>query len=337
MDRRSLIAGVFDGRRQQRVPRAVFGGGLWALAQSGLLPGELAADPGRFADALSTLYDGLDSDIVFVGSGLNSLPAESIGGSLRFAGPAAPLLERPLIRCAADLSRVEALDRVDSAATSALVRVVEGVRANLPDRFLCATSWGPFTWGVVLCDQALLREKLLADPPFIGAVAALGARLAAAYFDLLIERGLIDGVSIPEGAVTLIPDAVYREHVLPRQRELLERVHGRGVRSILHMCGQIARQLPLYRGAGAGCISIDCSVGLGEAYHLYRDSTVTAGNLDAVGLLARSDEAAVRRGVGRCLGEVDACSRYILMPSCDLPVETPRRNVAAFLAAADEV
>ena len=328
---------MFDGRPQERLPRAIFGGGLWAFAQTGLLPAELADDPGRFVNALSTLYDGLDTDLIFVGSGLNSFPAETIGGTLRFDGPSAPLLKHPLIRSTADLVRAEAAEPLDSPSTAALVQVVEGLRANFPDRVLCATSWGPFTWGMILCDPDLLREKLAADPPFVGAIAALGARLSIAYFDQLIDRGLIDGVSVPDGAVTFLPDEAYRDLVLPRQRELFDHVRGRGVRSILHMCGRIRRQLPLYSGAGADCISVDCSVGVGEAYGLYRESTVTAGNVDAVAVLARGDEAAVRRGVAACVGQVgDPRLRYILMPSCDLPVETPLRNVTAFLAAADE-
>lgn len=337
MNRRSLIAGVFDGQPQERLPRAIFGGGLWAFGQAGLLPGELADDPGRFVDALCALYDGLDTDMIFVGSGLNSFPAQAIGGALRFEGGTAPLLARPLIRSTADLSRVEALDLLRSPSTAALVRVVEGVRANLPERFICATSWGPFTWGMILCDPDLLRQSLTADPPFVAAVAALGMRLTAAYFDELIDRGLIDGVSVPDGAVTLIPDAAYRELVLPRQRELFDHVRGRGVRTILHMCGRIAPQLSLYLGSGAECLSVDCTFGVGEVYDLCRGSIVTAGNVDAVAVLARGDEAAVRRAVASCVRQVgDPRLRYILMPSCDLPVDTPRRNVAAFLAAADE-
>jgi uroporphyrinogen decarboxylase len=256
---------------------------------------------------------------------------------LRFAGPAAPLLERPLVASAADLARAKAIDPARSRSTAALVRMVEGLRASLPGRFLCATSWGPFTWGMILCDPALLREKLVTDPPFVGAVAALGARLAAAYFDVLIDRGLIDGAAVPDGATTLIPDAAYLELVQPRQRELFAHLRRRGVRTILHQCGRIAGQLPLYAGAGADCVSVDCTVAVGTAYGLWRGTLVTAGNVDAVGVLARGDEAAIRGAVEACVRQVgDPRRRYILMPSCDLPVETPRRNVTAFLAAADE-
>jgi uroporphyrinogen decarboxylase len=337
VDRRSLIAAVFDGRPQQRLPRAIYGGGLWACAQAGLAPGALADDPARFVTALAAFYDGLDTDIVFVGSGFNTLPAESIGGVLRFAGPAAPLLERPLVASTADLARAETIDLTRSRSTAALIRVAEGLRASLPGRFLCATAWGPFTWGMILCDPALLREKLATDPPFVGAVAALGARLSTAYFDLLIDGGLIDGVAVPDGATTLIPDAAYLELVQPRQRELFAHLRRRGMRTILHQCGRIADQLPLYTGAGADCISVDCTIGVGAAYELWRGTLVTAGNVDAVAVLAKGDEATVRGAVAACVRQVgDPQRRYILMPSCDLPVETPRRNVAAFLAAADE-
>lgn len=337
LDRRRFINEVFDGKPHERLPRAIFGGGLWAYAQAGFLPERIGREPGRCAEALSDLYAGLDTDILFLGSGLNTFPAEAIGGTLRFEGPCAPLLARPLIGSHADLRRLGRIDLSGSPHVAALARVVAAVRQALPDRFLCATSWGPFTWAMVLCEDALLREKLATDRPFVAAVAELGMRISLAFFELLIDRALIDGISVPDGAVTLIPDDDYRDLVLPRQRELFDRVRALGPRSVLHMCGRIGPQLPLYRLAGAECISVDCSVALGDAYRLFGDAIVTAGNVDAVGVLERGDEAAVRAAVASCVGQVtDRRRRFILMPSCDLPVSTPRRNVEAFLGCADE-
>lgn len=336
MNARALIHHALDGGRNERLPRALFGGGLWAYAQAGLLPEALGRDHRLFADALSGLYRDLGTDILFLGSGLNSFPAESVGGILRFSGPEAPLLARPLIGSAADLRRAGTVDLQRSPRVAALARMIEEVRANLPERFICATTWGPFTWAMILCDHDLLREKLRVDRPFVTAVADLGVRLSASWFDLLAGRGLVDGVLVPDGAATLISPEDYRELVLPPQRELFARARARSLRTILHMCGQTRPQLPLYLGAGAECISVDGHVAAGEAYELYHATTVTAGNVEAVEVIAAGEMDTIRAAVAACVGQIaDPGLRYILMPSCDLPVGTPRRNVEAFLDAAD--
>lgn len=336
MDRRKFIKRVLQGERSDRLPRALFGGGRWAYRQTGLKIENLKDNPVFFAETLAELFGELDTDIVFPGSGLNTFPAEAIGGVLAFSEAQAPLLSFPLIEKSEDARSLEKVDLSHAPYTQGLIEMIARLRACLPDRFLCVTSWGPFTWAMILCDWNLLREKTTSDRTFISDVCELGIRLSWAFFEQLIERRLIDGVSIPEGAVTLIPIDLYRDVVLPCERKLFEKVKAHGLGCFLHQCGDIRSQLAFYPKTGADCISIDASVSLGEAYKLFGERVVLAGNVDVINTLFGGDTAELCKEVSECIAEIpDPYRNFILMPSCDPPPETPLQKVKEFLACAD--
>lgn len=338
MNRRDSIGRVLRGERVDRLPRAVFGGGLWSYRQAGLAIETLSDDPVRFGDRLADLWGGIDSDIVFLGSGLNSLPAEAIGGELDIRGGQAPLLKFPIIQSAQDACDLDRIDFESSPHTLALVEMIAQVRKRLPDRYLCVTSWGPFTWGMILCEWSLLQEKATSDRRFIGDVCDLGVRLSGALFRRLADRGLVDGVSVADGAVTLVADDLYREIVLRREKKLFDFARESGLACFLHQCGKIASQITLYPATGADVVSVDAGVPIGEIYECYRDKAVTAGNVDVVNVVRGGDEASICEAVAACVSAVaDPRTRYILMPSCDLPADTPLRNVSAFLACVERI
>jgi uroporphyrinogen decarboxylase len=338
MNRRESIQKVLKGERSARIPRALFGGGRWAYRQAGLSIAELENDPRGFAGKLAELYAGLDTDIVFVGSGLNTFPAEAIGGELAFKEEQAPLLAHPIIRKTEDARYFEQVDLSGSPRTLALVEMIAHLRQRLPDRFLCCTSWGPFAWGMVLCDWNLLRDRTASDPAFIREVCELGVRLSSALFRELIDRGLVDGIVISDGAATLVPLDLYRDTILPCEKKLFDELAERGVARFLHQCGAIAPQLDLYPETGADCISLDAGVELGQAYKLYSPKIVTAGNVDVIKTVFGGNPAQICDAVSASLaGIADPFRHFILMPSCDLPPDTSLGNARAFLACADQV
>ena len=147
VNRKELIKRVFRGERSDRLPRAIFGAGRWAYRRAGLHARSLDKDPVFFAEALAGLYKDLDTDIIFAGSGLNSFPAEAIGGELAFREEQAPLLSGPLIEKTEDARYLSHVNIDDSLYSCALIEMIKRLRELLPDRFLTATSWGPVYLG----------------------------------------------------------------------------------------------------------------------------------------------------------------------------------------------
>ncbi|MBI5075933.1 MAG: hypothetical protein HZB62_12305 [Nitrospirae bacterium] len=338
MDGRNRVKTILRGDRSDRVSCALFGGGLWSFRQAGLQIEDMAKAPDVHAEALAAVFGELNTDIIFAGSGLNSFPAEAIGGQLAFRGEQAPLLSFPLIQKVEDAGYFAQISIANSPHSLALVEMIAGLRRRLPDRYICATSWGPFTWAMILCDWHLLREKVAGDRRFVQEVCDLGVRLSFALYEPLIERGLIDGISIPDGAVTLIPHDLYRTVVLPYEKKLFDLVRARGVGCFLHQCGNINQQIALYPETGADCISVDAGVLISEVYNHYHKTLVTAGNIDVINTIYGGDEELICRVVaGSVAGISDPLYRYILMPSCDLPPDTPLKKVKEFLACADRI
>jgi uroporphyrinogen decarboxylase len=94
----------------------------------------------------------------------------------------------------------------------------------------------------------------------------------------------------------------------------------------------------LYPETGADCVSLDAGVSMGEVCDLYGSRVTVAGNVDVIHSVRGGNEATIRKAVESCVGAVkDPLTRYILMPSCDLPADTRIENVRMFLAAADNV
>lgn len=338
MDRRQLIKRVLRGERSERIPRALFGAGRWAFQQAGLKFEELVVSPRNVAGGLAGLFSELDSDIVFPGSGLNSFPAEAVGGNLAFRGGQAPLLSFPLIQQTEDARYLTSIDIAGSPHTLALVEMIRSLRMLLPDRFLCATTWGPFTWAMILCDWNLLKDKVATDRAFIREVCELGVRLSRSFLSPLAAEGAIDALVFSDGSTTLIPLELYQEVVLPAQQSLFAWARGQGLKCFLHQCGNIQSQLGLYPETGADCISVDACVPIGEVYDLYRDRAVTAGNVDVVNTVYGGGLPDIVEKVSACLSAVaDPHQAYILMPSCDLPPDTPLLNVREFLSCADRL
>lgn len=299
---------------------------------------DLDRSPGRFADALAGIYGSLDTDIVFLGSGLNTFPAEAIGGELSFRDGQAPLLAHPLIQNEEDAHFFDKININDSPRSLALMESISLFRRLLPDRFLCATSWGPFTWGMLLCDWNLLQEKTVTDHVFVREVCELGVRLTAAFFSPLVDQGLIDGIVISDGAATLIPPDLYQKTVLPCERKLFDLFKGLGVSRFLHQCGNIRAQLPLYPDTGADCISLDAGVSIGEVAALYGQRVTVAGNVDVIKTVFGGTATQISEAVAECVAGIPRpFQRFILMPSCDLPPDTPLSNVRSFLACADHI
>lgn len=335
-DRREFIRRVLQGERSRRIPRALFGAGLWAYQRTGLRIKDLKKNPEGFAETLAGFLRQLDTDIVFAGSGLNTFPAEAIGGELAFRENQAPLLSFPLIQKTEDMRYLKEVKIEDSPYTRALIEMIATLRKSLPDRFLCATSWGPFTWAMILCDWNLVQDKTASDRDFIHEVCELGIRLSSAFFRQLIDRGLIDGISIPDGAVTLTPIDLYREVILPAEGKLIQEVKERGIFCFLHQCGNITPQVALYPETGADCVTVDVGVQLSEIYELYQKKLVTAGNVDVINTIYGGKPEMICEAVSACVSRIaDPFQNYILMPSCDLPPDTPLRNVKEFLACAD--
>ncbi len=137
-----------------------------------------------------------------------------------------------------------------------------------------------------------------------------------------------DMIGIGDAAASLISPNAYKELVLPLERKLFSAIHEAGATVKLHICGNIRNHVAFMAQSGADIIDVDWMVPLDEARELGGPEVTLCGNFDPVAVLLESSAEDVAEAARQCLkagGE-----RFILMPGCEVPPDTPEENIRAF-------
>jgi len=137
-----------------------------------------------------------------------------------------------------------------------------------------------------------------------------------------------DMIGIGDAAASLISPNVYKELVLPLERKLFSAIHEAGAAGKLHICGNIKNHVGFMAQSGADIIDVDWMVPLDEARELAGPEVTLCGNFDPVAVLLQGSAEDVAEAARQCLkggGE-----RFILMPGCEVPPDTPEENIRAF-------
>jgi len=139
------------------------------------------------------------------------------------------------------------------------------------------------------------------------------------------------GVWIEECWTDLVGPESYRRFNLPGLRHITEAARSLGLFTIHYYCGDPADRMNLLLDTGADALALEESkkgfrVDIAEVADFVRGRKVLLGNLDAITLLERGDDAALRAEIARQIaaGRRNG-SRFIL--SIGSPV-TPRTRVA---------
>ncbi len=197
-------------------------------------------------------------------------------------------------------------------------------RNACPDLSVHAEVFSPFTHLLELFgyEQALLAlldvpdmcHKLLSA--FAGIVAAQIQVYATCEPDAILISSAFAGAGF-------ISRNMYREFVLPYEKQIVEAVARQGIPSYVHTCGAIGDRLDLM--AESGVMGIDTldppplgTVELAEAKAKFGRRFFLKGNLDAVNEMLHADDQTFEQAVRRRLEIGRPGSGYILSSACSV-------------------
>lgn len=186
---------------------------------------------------------------------------------------------------------------------------------------------GPFTLATHLLGNGLFLQ--MADDPekiqeLVAWCGGVAKQVAAEYL-----RHGCDVVAIVDPMLSQISPRHYKSFVTPVLKDLTADIRQRGGLSSIFVCGDATRNLENLCTSGGDNVSVDENVDLAKL----RDTALKCGcsfggNLKLTVVLLLGDEAAARQDALRCL-DVGGTTGFILAPGCDLPFNTPAKNVAA--------
>lgn len=337
MKAREVVLEAFDLGEPERVPATLFGGGVWTIFNSGNNFLSFKGNPKKYAEVILDTQKKLDCDVVYVGSGYNNFHAAALGGRIKIREVGAPDLEAPLVNKPEDLDALN-IEGIEGDEIIATVREATRMVAKKigGDYVVTVTAWGPFTLAAQLRGVEALMYGIYKQPDFVKRIIDLSAEVVNGFYEPLVADGVIEMVSIadPTASGDLISRKHFESFALPALKKMMSGYKARGVRTLLHICGNTRDKIDLIGTIGADCFSMDAKVELGFAKEQLKGKMCVAGNVDPVKVMNQGTVEDVKKASVKCVHDGAPGGGYVLMPGCDIPPTVPYDNIKAMLKAA---
>lgn len=157
------------------------------------------------------------------------------------------------------------------------------------------------------------------------------------FIKMMIEAGadMVSNGDSPAGPSMLSPD-MYGQFALPYERKVCEYAHQSGIPYLLHICGNTDLIIDQMITCGADVLELDYKTDIKKAEEKMHKTTVFAGNIDPVGVLAFGTPELVKLKTIELLEVFKDNPRFILNAGCAIPSTTPPENLSMMISTARE-
>lgn len=197
----------------------------------------------------------------------------------------------------------------------------------------------PFSLACQLCGMQEFMTALgtREHPEDIRKLLQKSTEYVWSFASLLLDAGahvVTIGDALASGSV--ISPAMFDEYAFPYQKEIAGRVHKRGGKLSIHVCGQTTAVMKRLAETGADVVEFDAPTDFAEAWKVSRDKVCLLGNVDTSEVLTFGTPERVAEECRKRIEAVKPESGYILSSGCALSPNTSAENVRAMVGAARE-
>jgi uroporphyrinogen decarboxylase len=258
-----------------------------------------------------------------------SIEANALGLPVRFPINESPSVEEPVVRSKSDLTRFFSVDVLKDGRVAVAVETVR-LMAQHVGSLIGAYVIGPYTLAALMLGATEAAMATLDDGDLLHETLAFCQHVTGRYAAALVGAGA-QVLAVLEPSATMLSPRQFGEY---SGRYVSQLIAPLPIPSILHICGDSSHLIDGMVATGAQGLSLDSMVDLPTiAQHIPGD-VVLVGNISPTAVMVDMPPAAVY-GETRVLVEAMQPHRnFILSTGCDLPLETPLENIAAFCKAA---
>ncbi len=277
------------------------------------------------ARSILALYERHQPDLVFPMMDL-AVEAGALGLHVEFPENESPTVTEHPVRQTADLKRFEAIDVLMDKRLISFLETLSHLRKQL-DTPVAAYVTGPFTLAGLLMGATQIAEATIENPTLTVAVLELATRVIKDYALASVDAGAQLVVYLEPTAVMLSPSffQTFSGSFVAQIEEVLD------VPGVLHICGDTTHLIPHIIKTGVQGLSLDSLVKFADARKAVPSEIVLIGNIDPVSIMAQGSEMQVRSAVRSLLDDMHGDASFVLSTGCDLPLETPQRNIRTFM------
>ncbi|MDR1641096.1 MAG: uroporphyrinogen decarboxylase family protein [Clostridiales bacterium] len=329
MTPKQVYDSVIERVAPDRYP-TTFGGQSIAVRQLGYTQEQFMNLPPKESAEISyhiaKLYGG---DLLHAGFG-GTLFTAALGGKVKFREHGSPDVEEPLINSISELDKID-ITRIREYRyyQRALESAKHTIRLAGGEYNVAVGGWGVFTQAGLFYGAERLMRATLRDKPAVKALLDFTFEVIKYAQEEFIELGAtVGGCADPTSSGDLISKKIFKEFSLPYLRKTYDWFKSKGLKTTLHICGNINDRIDLIPDTNTDVISVDYKVDINRAAQILAGRVVIGGNADPAGIILTEKPEAVRKAYEKIIEDLDGIP-YILMPGCGIPSITPIENIAA--------
>jgi uroporphyrinogen decarboxylase len=337
-------------RRQKpdKVPAAPYNGNFGA-ALAGIPLSKYNTDAALMASAHIKTWEVLGHDVVVAQSD-NYYIAEGFGCVINQPFDITPNLVKPAVETLDEIGSLKVPDPYKDGRMHVYLDAVHKLREHFGNEVAVrGPGTGPFSLASHLAggtefflmeiataeaDEDKDRERKIFDLMEIASDALI------CFSKVLVEAGS-DTVQAGDSlaSLSMISPAVYEKYVYPYECKFFNTMkpilQKKGGVTILHICGDTRKILPLMSRTGADILEIDAKVDMAEARALTEGRVALMGNLEPSAVLLQGTPELVRKNAVACMKGCDALTGgFILGSGCEVAPQSPVENIKALVEAA---
>ena len=201
------------------------------------------------------------------------------------------------------------------------------------------SAGSPFTMIGSMVDTGLLMRWLVKEPDVVHHLLNIAINYLNESADLLIQKFGIERCSVssnyPFESNCLISPKIFEKYAYPSMLKIHKDLRLKGLENFgIHLCGNHDKNMKFFKDlnlAPGSFISSDEANSLKVVAEIFGKDYIYAGNVSTK-LLVNGTKQQVYQQSKNLIEEM-RYNNFILMPSCDLPINTKAENLAAMLEA----
>ncbi len=329
------VKAAFKRTKPDRVPCYPIVSGL-AAKMIGESPRTYYSDFRKLADAQLALYEELRQDVVVLMADL-FLEVEAMGAQVEFPDDDMPRLRSYLLgRDKGGLSSLKRPDPAKSGRLPAYSEACKKVSGTVKDSAIGGVLCGPWTLAVNLRGAENLIVDTATDPEFVHELMRFTVAIAKETGAAVAGAGVGLSFSEAPASCSLISPKIFKEFVLPYDREVVAHFREKRIGLTLHICGFIDPILDQIVATGAAAVSMDQPSSLEKMLAAAHGKTVTIGNV-STGVFVDGTRQDIENEIKRCLAVGKAREGYILATGCEISIRGDLEKVKYFCQQAAEL
>ena len=314
----------FNGERLDRLPVFLLLGGHYA-EKAGFTLEQFLTQSEAALETMKLTVEELESDALFVP--LNPLMPDAQEAFRKLMGKP-PSIKRADIK--EKLPKWSVRQPREDGLFASHLDMCEKMVEVFPDYHIDTMIGGPFSFALELRGANEAMEDLYDDKQFLHDLVDYTTETVTLRCLAALELGVTPFIGDPSAGMSMISPAIYREHVMPYHKRLVDTIHEKGGRIVFHICGYVDPIFDDILSLGVDGLSIDAPSSLEKLFEVGRGKTVIIGNIDPM-LFVEGKPEQLEEAVQNCLRISEMDAKYVIGPGCQIPLQAPLDNIKHFV------